>query len=119
MGIIYPQGNPNLSQKLIEIHGSVIPGLVVVRPISWKPGRPVPRPQAQPVVIPRVIRLVRLFHIPADRGVGDTVARWMRNRFKDKERYGPKNKIFLKRIAVCTTCQSKQSVLNQRYPYGD
>ena len=91
------------------------------RPIRQKTPTPIaPQPATfnlQPAAhLPRLIHLIALFAHPTDRGAGDTVNRWMKNRFAAGKR-SPKNNRFLSRLATGCACASRVEVLNRKYPF--
>lgn len=110
-------------------HGTFIGGVAYLRPA----GQPLPRslrrettaavalppstPNLKPATqLPRIIHLIAHFAHPTDRGAGDTVNRWMKNRFATGK-HSRKNNRFLSRLATGCACQSRVEVLNGIYPF--
>ena len=107
-------------------HSTFIGGVAYLRPASQPAKTPAPiakssiHPAIQPSISaarPRIIHLITLFAHPTDRGAGDTVNRWMKNRFATGKR-SPKNNRFLSRLATGCACASRVDVLNQKYPFS-
>jgi hypothetical protein len=87
-----------------------MPVLRLKTPRSYPSNSPAAR------VAPRIIRLITLFKKPDDRGIGDTVDRWLKARFAQK-----KNRLtntrFTRRLNTGCACQSRVEVLNLKYPF--